>query len=121
MLDLAYVRDNLVLIEEKLRQRGADPNTVLGNFKSLDSERRRLITEAEALKAQQNRASEEIAKLRKSGQDATARQNDLRALKDKIKQAEEHATARDDELRAILKTIPNMPHESVPVGNSAED
>jgi seryl-tRNA synthetase len=121
MLDLAYVRDNLALIEEKLRQRGVDPDAVLGDFKSLDTERRRLITEAEALKAQQNRSSEEIAKLRKSGQDAAAQQNDLRSLKDKIKHAEEQATVRDEQLRAVLKTIPNVPHESVPVGKSADD
>ena len=120
MLDLAYVRENLARVEQALRSRGADPESVLGGFKTLDSDRRRLITEAEGLKAQQNRASEEIAKLRKSGQDATAQQNELRALKDKIKQAEEQATARDEQLRAILKTLPNIPHESVPVGTSAE-
>jgi len=120
MLDLGFVRDNLPLIEEKLRQRGADPNAVLGSFKGLDMERRRLITEAETLKAQQNRATEEIAKLRKSGQDATAQQNELRAMKEKIKAAEDQATERDAELRKILQTIPNIPHESVPVGVSAE-
>ena len=120
MLDLGFVRDNLPLIEEKLRQRGADPNAVLGSFKALDTERRRLITEAESLKAQQNRATEEIGKLRKSGQDATAQQNELRAMKEKIKAAEEQATERDAELRKILQTIPNVPHESVPVGASAE-
>ena len=121
MLDLGFVRDNLPLIEEKLRQRGADPNALLGSFKALDSERRRLITEAETLKAQQNRATEEIAKVRKSGQDATAQQNELRAMKEKIKAAEEQATERDAELRKILQTIPNVPHESVPVGTSAEE
>jgi seryl-tRNA synthetase len=121
MLDLGFVRDNLPLIEEKLRQRGADPNALLGSFKALDSERRRLITEAETLKAQQNRATEEIAKLRKSGQDATAQQNELRAMKEKIKAAEEQASERDAELRKILQTIPNVPHESVPVGTSAEE
>jgi seryl-tRNA synthetase len=121
MLDLAFVRDNLPLIEQKLRDRGADPEAVLGSFKSLDSERRRLITEAETLKAHQNKASEEIGRLRKAGQDATAQQNELRALKERIKQAEEQATERDNELRSILKTIPNLPHESVPVGRSADD
>ena len=120
MLDLGFVRDNLPLIEEKLRQRGADPNAVLGSFKALDTERRRLITEAESLKAQQNRATEEIGKLRKSGQDAIAQQSELRAMKEKIKAAEEQATERDAELRKILQTIPNVPHESVPVGASAE-
>jgi seryl-tRNA synthetase len=121
MLDFAFVRDNLPLIEQKLRDRGAAPESVLGSFRSLDSERRRLITEAETLKAQQNRASEEIGRLRKSGQDAAAQQNELRSLKERIKQAEDQATERDNELRTILKTIPNLPHESVPVGKSADD
>ena len=57
MLDLGFVRDNLPLIEEKLRQRGMDPAEVLKDFRVLDTERRRLITVAETLKAKRNRAS----------------------------------------------------------------
>ena len=72
MLDLGYVREHLDLIGEKLRQRGMDPDEVLGSFRSVDAKRREAITQAEQLKAQRNKASEEVAKLKKTGQDASA-------------------------------------------------
>ncbi len=72
MLDLNFVRDNLPRVEEMLRQRGADRAAVLKDFGELDTQRRQAIHEAETLKARRNRASEDINKLKKSGQDATA-------------------------------------------------
>ena len=72
MLDLSFVRENLPLVEEKLRQRGMDPAAVLKDFREVDTSRRQAITDAETSKAQRNKASEEIAKLKKSGQDASA-------------------------------------------------
>ncbi len=72
MLDLAFVRDNLALVEEKLRQRNMDPAEVLKNFPEIDARRRAAITEAETLKAQRNRATEQIAQLKKAKQDASA-------------------------------------------------
>ena len=72
MLDLNFVRDNLPVVEEKLRQRGMDPAAVLKDFREVDTQRRHAITEAETSKARRNKASEEIAKLKKAGQDATA-------------------------------------------------
>ena len=71
MLDLGFVRDNLPLITEKLRQRGQDPDALLGGFADIDAKRRHAITAAETLKADRNRSTEEIAKLKKSGGDAT--------------------------------------------------
>ena len=72
MLDMNFVRENLPLVEEKLRQRGLDPAAVLKDFRELDTRRRQAITEVETSKAQRNKASEEIAKLKKSGQDVSA-------------------------------------------------
>ena len=72
MLDLAFVRANLPLVEEKLRARGMDPAAVLGDFADADAKRRGAITEVESLKAQRNKLSEEIGKLKRSGADATA-------------------------------------------------
>jgi seryl-tRNA synthetase len=63
MLDLNFVRDNLALVEEKLRQRGMNPAEILKDFRAIDARRRKAITEAETLQAQRNRASEEIAKI----------------------------------------------------------
>ncbi len=70
MIDLAFVRANLPLVEEKLRSRGMDPAVVLGDFAAIDRERRDAITQVETLKAQRNKLTEEIAKARRSGGDA---------------------------------------------------
>jgi seryl-tRNA synthetase len=121
MLDLAYVRENLSTIEEMLRRRGADPAQVLAGFRQIDEKRRALITQSERLKAQRNRASEEIAKLKKSGQDATAQMEQTKALRVQGDELEKQAGEIDLELRTMLAGIPNMPHESVPVGHSADD
>ena len=121
MLDLNFVRENLPLVEEKLRQRGLDPAAVLRDFREVDTQRRQAITEAETSKAQRNKASEEIAKLKKSGQDATAAMAQTKDLREKIQTLEKTATDLDVRLRDILAGIPNLPHASVPVGHSADD
>jgi seryl-tRNA synthetase len=120
MLDLAYVRANLPAVEEMLRRRGQDP-ALLGRFREMDEKRRQLITQSETLKAQRNRASEEIAKLKKAGQDATAQMEQTKALREQGESLEKQATEIDQELRTLLAGIPNVPHESVPVGQSADD
>src|SRR6266403_1628468 len=121
MLDLNFVRDNLPLVEEKLRQRGMDPAQVLKDFDQVDTQRRHAITEAETMKARRNRASEEIAKLKKSGQDATGPIAETKELREQIQQREKAAEEFEANLRNILTGIPNLPHESVPVGKTPED
>src|SRR4051812_17578162 len=121
MLELNFVRENLPLVEEKLRQRGMDPAAVLKDFREVDTQRRQAITEAETSKAQRNKASEEIAKLKKSGQDARAAMAQTKELREKISELEKTASELDARLREILAGIPNLPHESVPVGKSADD
>src|ERR671936_779824 len=120
MLDLGFVRENLPLLEEKLRQRGLDPAETLKDFVDLDRERRRFINEMETLRAEQNRASEEIARAKKEGRDPGARAEELRGLRERIRQAEEQANQRSDAMREVLTRIPNLPHSSVPVGGGAE-
>src|SRR5450755_3857989 len=121
MLDLNFVRDNLPLVEEKLRQRGMDPAAVLKDFSEVDTQRRQAITQAETSKAARNKATEDIAKLKKSGQDASAAVAQTKELKEQIAALEKTANDLDDRLRDILTGIPNLPHESVPVGHSADD
>jgi seryl-tRNA synthetase len=121
MLDLSFVRDNLPRVEEMLRQRGADPAAVLENFREVDSQRRHAITEAETLKARRNKASEDIAKLKKSGQDAREAIAETKELREQIQVREKSAADLDARLQDILAGIPNMPHASVPVGHSAEE
>ena len=121
MLDLNFVRENLPLVEERLRQRGMDPGQVLKDFHQVDTQRRRAITEAETMKARRNRASEEIAKLRKSGQDAAVQISETKDLREKIQQLEKAAEEFEASLRNILTGLPNLPHESVPAGKTPED
>jgi seryl-tRNA synthetase len=121
MLDLNFVRDNLALVEEKLRQRGMNPAEVLKDFRAIDAERRQAITAAETLQARRNRASEEIAKLKKSGQDASERIQETKELREQIQESERKAAEQEARLREILTSLPNLPHASVPVGKSAED
>ncbi len=120
MLDLAFVRDNLGLVEEKVRQRGLDSAEVLKDFRQIDTQRRQVITEMETLKARRNRASEEIAQLKRSGKDASSLINQTKELREKIQEQEKSAEELDGRLRQLLAGIPNLPHESVPVGQSSE-
>src|SRR5579871_514807 len=121
MLDLNFVRDNLPLVEEKLRQRGMNPADVLKDFGEVDAQRRQAITDAETLKARRNRDSEEIAKLKKSGQDASALVAETKQLREQISEKEKIATDLETRLRDILAGIPNLPSDRVPVGKSEAD
>lgn len=121
MLDLNFVRNNLPVVEEKLRQRGMDPAEVLKDFKSVDAQRREAITAAETMKALRNRASEEIAKLKKSGQDASAQMSETKELREKIQESEKTASELDQRLQEMMAGIPNLPSNTVPVGKSEED
>jgi seryl-tRNA synthetase len=121
MLDLNFVRDNLPLVEEKLRQRGLNPAEVLKDFGQVDTQRRQAITAAETMKAHRNQASEKISTLKKAGQDASALIAETKQTRVEIQELEKAAEEYDTRLREILAGIPNLPHASVPVGKSAED
>jgi seryl-tRNA synthetase len=121
MLDLAFVRDNLTLVEQKLRERGMNPAEMLKDFRKIDTDRRQAITRTETLKAKRNAASDEIARLKKSGQDATAEINETKDLREKIQEQERSAADFDNRLRQLLAGIPNLPHPSVPVGKTPEE
>src|SRR5271155_1825610 len=121
MLDLNFVRDNLALVEEKLRQRGMNAAEVLKDFVAIDAERRQAITAAETLQARRNRASEDIAKLKKSGQDASAQIQETKDLREQITESEKKAAEQEARLREMLSSIPNLPNDSVPIGKSEAD
>ncbi len=120
MIDLAYVRANLPVVEAKLRARGVDP-ALLANFAAIDQERREAITRLETLKAQRNQLTAEIAKLRKAGHDATAPTEETRTLKSELEALETHAATSDQKLQEILQALPNLPADDVPTGASAEE
>jgi seryl-tRNA synthetase len=120
MLDLAFVRKNLPLVEEKLCQRGMDPAAVLKDFHAIDAQRRTAITEAETMKARRNMLTEQFQQLRKAQQDTAANLQEQKDLKTKGDTAEKLAAEYDAQLRDILTGIPNLPSDTVPVGRDAE-
>lgn len=119
MLDLGFVRSNLSLVREKMRDRGIAG--ILGDFEALDVERRKLLSEAEALKAQRNTVSNEIASLKKQKQDASSLIAQMKQVSASIQQLDEQAKAADEKLRDLLRRVPNVPHETVPIGRNSED
>ena len=119
MLDLNFVRDNLELVKEKMRERGLPD--VLQDFESLDRERRRLLMEVEGRKARRNKVSDEIASRKKQKQDASALIAEMKPLSNEIQELDEQAKACDERLREVLRLVPNVPHASVPVGHSSAD
>jgi len=121
MIDPAFVRANLALVEEKLRARNMDPAAVLGDFAAIDRERREAITQVENLKAQRNKLTEEIARLRKSGADASSHTEQTRTLKTEVETLEAAAAAADLRMQTILQSVPNLPQASVPIGKSEHD
>jgi seryl-tRNA synthetase len=124
MLDLNFVRGNLEIVEAKLRARGMDPEAVLGNFRELDQERRSRITQAETLQAQRNKLSQEVARSRKAGAEAsqiTAVMDQTRELKQETEELERRAAQAEKAIRELLAGIPNLTQDSVPAGKSEAD
>ena len=119
MLDLNWFRNNLDSAAERLADR---PYFIdKEQFRVLDTERRAAVTESEQLKALRNAASMEIGALKKSGADTSEPQQKVRAMGARMAELDGKVAALDEEFRAILTGIPNLPHESVPVGKGAED
>src|ERR1039458_7101984 len=121
MLDLAFVRANLELVEEKLRARGVAPATMLGAFRTYDQVRRDAITKSERLKARRNELSQQVGALKKAGQDATSLMDENRVLKDELELLDTSAAGLDNELRKFLTRIPNLTRDEVPIGKSEAD
>src|SRR5712664_3013918 len=119
MHDLNYFRDHLDVFAEMAKKRGAALD--LDSFRRLDKERRELITRTEQLKAQRNRASDEIARLKKEKQNADSLIAEMKAVAERIGAADERIAQLDATQREVLLTIPNVPHSSVPVGHSAAE
>jgi seryl-tRNA synthetase len=119
MHDLSYFREHLDVFADMAKKRGIVLD--LDGFRALDKERRELITSTEQLKAQRNKASDEIARLKKAKENVDALLAEMKQVSDRIKSADERIAQLDAKQRELLLTIPNVPHASVPVGHSAEE
>ncbi|HXE36268.1 MAG TPA: serine--tRNA ligase [Verrucomicrobiae bacterium] len=119
MHDLNYFRDHLDVFAAMAEKRGTLLH--LDAFRVLDAQRRELITATEALKAQRNKASEEIARRKKAKEDADSLIGEMKAVSERIKEADERIAQLNATQSELMLTIPNVPHASVPVGHSAEE
>lgn len=121
MPDLAFVRANLAEVREKLARRGPETAATLAGFEELDRNRRAAITQSEALKAERNRISSEVAKRKQAGQDAADLVERTRLMKEEIERCAVDAAAAEREMQQILHQVPNLPADAVPPGNSADE
>ena len=121
MLDPAFLRDNLQAVRDRLQTRGTDFSRELEELAMLETQRRRLLPEIEGLKREQNAAGDEVARAKRQGLDATKIQEANRARGQQIKQLSVELDSCEQRRNRILLLIPNLPHESVPVGKSSAD
>ena len=121
MLDPAYVRDHGDEVRAGLRNRGLDPDTILGPFAELDARRKKLIPEVEGLKREQNASGEEVARAKREGRDVSEVFAANKARGQRIKELEAQLDEVERQRTDLLMTVPNLPHATVPVGRSADD
>jgi seryl-tRNA synthetase len=121
MLDPTFVRDNIDVVRTGLKNRGLDPDKTLEAIATLETARRRLIPEIEALKRLQNTSGDEIARAKRQGHDTGPVQEANRARAQQIKQLGIQLDSIEHQRETALVVLPNLPHESVPAGKSAAD
>ncbi|OIK09133.1 serine--tRNA ligase [Bacillus sp. MUM 116] len=120
MLDIKVLRANFAEVKEKLQHRGEDL-TDLGKFEELDLNRRELIVESEQLKSKRNEVSQQVAVLKREKKDADHLIKEMREVGDSIKTLDDELRGVEEKLEMLLLSIPNIPHESVPVGETEDD
>ncbi len=119
MLDLKFVRGNPRVVQDALSRRGS--KVTLSEFLRLDEQRREKLFVVEQMKNRRNVVSEEIGRLKKTGKDAPGMIVEMRDLSGQIKELDEEIRKLEEQLQGILLDIPNIPHDSVPLGDGAED
>jgi len=119
MLDIKFIRENQDLVRDSLARRRLklDLNSLL----ELDSQRRKVLIELEELRAKKNNANDEIAAILKAKNDAKEKIESMKVIAHRIDELEDALKKSDDELSGIIMTIPNIPHSSVPVGDSSKN
>lgn len=120
MFDVKLLRSDLEAVRTAMKNRGKDIEEI-ESFTELDVTRRELLQEADTLKNRRNTVSQEVAQLKRAGQNADELIAEMKTVGDRIKQLDDEIRLLEDKLQALMLSIPNMPHESVPVGASEED
>jgi seryl-tRNA synthetase len=120
MLDMKYLRSNFTEVKERLKFRGEDMSA-FEDFEALDQKRRELLGQTEELKSRRNSVSQEVARLKKEKQDANSLIVEMREVGEKIKALDTELRETEENLESLLLNMPNIPHESVPAGESEDD
>lgn len=118
-MDLKFIRKELDRVKERIALRGVEVDWE--RFLELDTQRRELIQRVEALRSRQNRYSEEISKIKRQGGDPKDLIAEMRGVAKEVKELERRLRQKEEELKAFLLNVPNVPHESVPVGDGPDD
>jgi len=123
MLDIKLIRERPDFVRQRLATRGGGEEVRIGELLKLDEQRRKLVAEVEHLKAQRNRVSKEIGALmgQKKAAEAEGKKQETRELGERIAQLDKGALEVEEARHQLMLRLPNLPHESVPVGKSAED
>jgi seryl-tRNA synthetase len=119
MLDLKFIRSNIDRIKAAVEAKGESVN--VDEYIALDEERRDILQQADALKAERNRVSKEIAEDKGKGGNPTRKIEDMRAVSKQIKELDEKLRSVEEKTNALLLWFPNIPHPSVPLGRTEED
>jgi len=119
MIDIKLLRDDPDVVREALEKRGS--NADLDAILELDARRRELVFQADELKSKRNVVSQQIAEMKKAGEDASTLIADMRAVADEIAEFDPQIKDFDEKIRSLLLAIPNIPHSSVPLGTSEND
>jgi len=121
MLDPALLRDNLEAVRSGLTKRGVDLTAELEDLATLEARRRRILPELEGLKREQNAAGDEVARAKRQGLDVSKIHEGSRQRAQQIKQLGIELDSVEQRRNRGLLLLPNLPHESVPVGKSSDD
>ncbi|TDO86492.1 seryl-tRNA synthetase [Halanaerobium saccharolyticum] len=119
MLDMRFIRENPEVLEKAMEKRNME--SPIAKFKELDDKRRDLLYEAEQLKHKRNVNSDKIGELKRNGEDASDLISEMQEVSARIKELDQKVGEVESELNDLLLAIPNIPHESVPVGTDEED
>jgi seryl-tRNA synthetase len=119
VLDVKYLRENIDLVSKRLSLRGEKVD--LSGFLEIEENRRSFMVKGESLKSERNRVNDEVARIKKDKGDASALITRMKGVSDEIKQIDARISEISEELNRIVSVIPNVPHETVPVGTSDKD
>lgn len=119
MLDIKFIRENPEVVKEGIKNKNEEDT--IDQVLDLDKKRRTIISEVEELKAKRNSVSQQIGQVKKSGGDATEQINEMKRVGDMITDLDTQLSNTEEQLHQLLIWIPNLPHESTPLGKSEED